>query len=136
MTRSNNVEFNAADTLIRVLSLMSRHKSGIEAALEVAGNRYTFNDVVKFVVHGEFDVYDVDGSILIAKVEATDNARDFCVFIAAGSLKPILAFEDALIREASMRMCSRLVIHGRRGWEKPLQNLGWTHSMSIMTKEI
>lgn len=125
-----------AARLIAALQAMQKHRLDIEKALWYADNSHTFDDVVIRLMRGELDIFEFDNSLIITEVYDAPQHRTFHLYIGCGDLDEILSKEDLMMNEARLRGCKFISIAGRRGWEKPLREMGWKHSLSILRKEI
>lgn len=125
-----------ADSIIRALQAMQKHRLDIETALCYGDNSHTFDDVVLRLVRGELDIFEFENSLIIAEVCDAPQHRTFHLYIGCGDLNEILSKEDFMLREARIRGCKYISIAGRRGWEKPLKDMGWRHTLSILSKEV
>lgn len=120
----------------RTIDALEKFEVDISKALKYGNASHTFEDVAVRVLSGKLDAYVYPNSIILMELCQYPQHSVYHGFVAAGNLDEILAAEPSLLREARLRKCSYLSIAGRRGWEPVLRNIGWTHSLSIMVREV
>lgn len=124
------------DLMRKQLDALEKHRVDIERALVYGASTYSFGHVCQRVFSGDLDVYVLDNSILLCEVLRYPNRKVYNVYIAAGDLEEVLAFEPQMCAEATARKCAVLMYTGRKGWSRALTQLGWESSLVTMTKEL
>lgn len=57
-------------------------------------------------------------------------------FLCGGDLEELKASDPYLQEMAKGLGCSRVTIAGRQGWARALKSLGYSHSCTIVSKEV
>lgn len=129
-------DYDILDRMEHLIAALRKHKAEINEALAYTGFSYSFHHVVLRVMTGDLDCFVFPNSVIMAEVVEAPNFKSYGIYIAAGDLQEILDAEDLMLAEARLRGCRYLSMTGRRGWEKPLKQMGWQHSLSILKKDV
>lgn len=125
------------DGLRIVLDTLDKHKLDIEKALCYARNSMSYNHVCEKVVTGKLIFIPLPNSIMLCEVCVMPNYRLFHCFVAAGDLDELLSIGHVELNNvAASYDCKYISMTGRRGWERPLNKLGWESPLVTMYKEV
>lgn len=117
---------------------LTRFSHNIEEALEYAEGTHTLDDVVQMVLSGQLLFLPFERSFLITEVITYPRYKVLNVFLGGGDLDEIATdkMQDLVLNMARHAGCSKITMSGRRGWEKPLRNLGWRNSHVTLVCEV
>lgn len=126
-----------ADGVRVVLDKLDEHRVDIEKALCYGRNCYTYDDVCKKTIEGEYIFIPLPKSVMLCEVAVLPNYKMFHCFIAAGDLDELLTAGTTQLGEGAKAYgCECISITGRRGWERHLKKQGWTAPLTTMYKEV
>ena len=117
-------------------SELERCRSWIEAALAYSGNTHNFQDIVSGVKTGTMQLWPARHSCLVTEIVIYPKKKLLNIFLAGGKLKELMSMQADVEKWAIREGCDGGMISGRRGWERPLKNLGWKFQHVYYTKEI
>ena len=117
-------------------SELDRCRSWIEAALAYSGNTHNFQDIVSGVKTGTMQLWPARHSCLVTEIVIYPKKKLLNIFLAGGKLKELMSMQADVEKWAIREGCDGGMISGRRGWERPLKNLGWKFQHVYYTKEI
>ena len=117
-------------------SELERCRSWIEAALAYSGNTHNFQDIVSGVKTGTMQLWPARHSCLVTEIVIYPRKKLLNIFLAGGKLKELMSMQADVEKWAIREGCDGGMISGRRGWERPLKNLGWKFQHVYYTKEI
>ncbi|MBL8771149.1 MAG: hypothetical protein JNK30_07170 [Phenylobacterium sp.] len=92
----------------------------------MAGGLYTIEDLEAMIAGGEAYLWPgADAAIVTQVVAYPSGEKVLQTLWAVGDLKEVLALEPALCASARLLGCSRILIEGRKGWERLLKPAGY-----------
>ena len=103
----------------------------IRKALQSVGNTVTMADLALAAEGGNIRAWFEGDSVLVAGVH-----HDALVFhLAVGDLQEVLSMREEAFEWGREHGATRAVFIGRRGWTKPLLDLGWAVTGSLLMYE-
>ena len=115
---------------------LDRCRPWIEAALSYSGNTHHFEDIVAGVKSGTMQLWPAPHSCLVTELVIYPRKKLLNIFLAGGELKELMSMQPDVQKWAIREGCDGGMISGRRGWDRPLKNLGWKFQHVYYTKEI
>lgn len=134
--RVGDQKITKAEAMLALASVLLKWKDKIDAAMESAGNPFTFDQIVERVMIGKFHCYPYDNGLLLAEVLEFGEYKTYHVAIAVGDMEAVIAAEPDLERVARQFGCTRLSANGRVGWPRIAKKYGWKHLSSVITREL
>ena len=126
--------FTETENLIRVLR---KFELDIRKALGYGGHTHSYEYVAAACIAGQFDIFILPNSVIIAELIEYPTQKVYHQFIACGDLDELLEAQNGLlIREAKLRGAKALTLAGRRGWLRTLEPHGWKSDLVLMRKEL
>ncbi len=113
------------DKYLYLLATLKNFEVDIRRALEYTNGNRSFDSLIVDVLANRLHMYPLRKSLILAEVCDDPNGRVYHIYLAAGDLDEILGYVPALHEHARSYECIRLGFSGRRGWVKPLTQLGW-----------
>lgn len=109
----------------------------IEAALEYSGGTHTFGDVVDALVSGEMQLWATDSAAVVTELQVFPQRKACNFFLAGGDMNQLAHFQRVIGEWAKAQGCQRLIITGRRGWERTfLKDEGYAPKWTTFSKEL
>ena len=116
---------------------MARLKPQIERALEHGGNTHSFDDLVVAIDGGRFALFWEEDAILIVDIVTFPQCRIAVLFIGAGRLASVVKLVERATDFARELGCKQVTMHGRKGWARVLNKLGWkVEPLLTMAREL
>lgn len=124
------------DKVRATLDNLDKFRVDIENSLMYANESHTFDDVVGMVLTGQLNFIPLQRSLLLTEVHTYPRHKNLHTFIAAGDLEELMSYQPKLLELARALDCKHLSLTGRRGWERPLKELGWKLQYITLYKEV
>ena len=106
-------------------------------ALELSGNEYTVDDVLKQIEDDHAIFYPFKNGASVFKVQLYPQRRTLCIWLAGGEMDANLeAVMEAAEYHAKKHECDGIEVSGRKGWEKVLKPYGYEHKRVKLIKEL
>ncbi len=90
----------------------------LERAIAEAGGITDFAGVYNDVASGRMQVFATGGSILLAEVQQYRLAKVLQLCYGAGALSEMEPWFDTVLEWGRQMGCTKVVMLGRRGWER------------------
>lgn len=100
-------------------------------ALEGLGGAYDVEDIVDRVKSGQLQHWQRGQSVVVTEVLGFPRKKVVNILIAAGNLDEIMSLQEEVSDWARKLGCSRMIMAGRKGWNKVLPDYGWTNGRCI-----
>lgn len=118
-------DVHVAEALPPLLAQWLRFREAVAEAMEGSG-LYTIDDVERIVLSGEAYLFPGAAAAIIAQPVTYPSGETVLQTLwAVGDLAEVLTLEPALCASARLVGCSRVLIEGRRGWERLLKPAGY-----------
>ena len=106
-------------------------------ALAHGDGRVTEAVLVAQLVRGNYQLWRTDNSAGVTQVEDNFGNKSLFIFLAGGDLNEIEHIAGPVVEQwAAERGCTRIILSGRRGWERALRPLGYDFQSTNMIKRI
>lgn len=115
---------------------LEKFELDITNALVYAKGSHTYADIIAGVMQGHYHLYPLEHSFIICETINYPQKRVYHVFLAGGSLTEITEFIPILELNGKQLGCTHLTMAGRLGWVRVLKNIGWTHDLAVLSKEL
>jgi hypothetical protein len=113
-----------------------RCKPWIEAALPYAGGTHTIEDLEREILSGRMALIPRERSAFVVELIIYPRLKALHIFLAAGDLSELKAFDPHMDEIARSLGCSRVTIAGRKGFARALKDLGFQEKWTVLAKEI
>jgi hypothetical protein len=113
-----------------------RCRPWLEAALEYSHGTHTIEDVRRGIAQKRFLLVSGPKCAMVYEVVAFPQLKILHGFLCGGELQELKSFDPYLQEMARVLGCARVTIAGRPGWARALRDLGYSHSCTIVSKEI
>ena len=114
-----------------------------EQALEHGGNLLTLDDVKEAVANRDMQLWIIMDwrevtAVCVTEIRNWPRTKVLTAIIVGGQHMDrwVAPLDDVLVRFAKDQGCRVLDAHGRRGWTKVLNSLGWKDATVTFAKEI
>jgi hypothetical protein len=108
----------------------------IESALEYGGGTHTVYDIARGVLEGQFQLWVAPNSVAVTEIVQHPQQKECTVFLCAGVIAEIEAVRPAIEDWAKKHGCARIVLTGRKGWERVLGASGYKPQWFVLAKEL
>lgn len=107
----------------------------IESALAAGYGQMGYEDVLKGVRDGEYQLWAADGSVCITTIDIFPLIKQCTVIIGAGDLREIDDELRPMIETWARSIgCDTMLIMGRPGWERALE--GYRRTAVVLEKKL
>lgn len=113
---------------------LKRYRARLERTLRKVGT-HSFDDVVTALERGEAQIWPVESGFFITEILLYPQAKFLRIWLAVGERRNLQQHLIRLVFYGREQGCSRIVMEGRRGWERVLSS-PVKHTMSTFTLEI
>jgi len=96
----------------------------IEKALAHGLGTHTFDDVVRALAAGEFQIFHNEGAVCITEIKQTPRKKFLQIFLVAGRLQDLKALQPEVLQFGRDQGCDFVLGGGRMGWQK-VATPGW-----------
>ena len=114
---------------------ITRCRPWIDAALEYSGGTHIFEDVVHGIATGKMQLWPTPKGCIVTEIVVYPRKKVLNVFLGGGELEQIMDMHKDVIAWAKAQDCEALTMHGRFGWKKVLEPMGWKLLHSHFVKE-
>lgn len=97
----------------------------LQKAIDFGGGEISIEELVEETRAGRMQCWWSDQACVFTKVVLRGTGKVLNIYLAAGELDACLALLPRMIRFGSDEGCKVVLVHGREGWTKPLEQLGW-----------
>lgn len=104
------------------LSEWERLSPLIQQALDRNGNTHSLEDIKELVLCGEAQFWPGEKSVGVTELMKAPNYLTLHGWIAAGELDEVLEMTDRAAKWGKEQGCERMVLSGRRGWERAMRH--------------
>jgi len=113
------------------LSTMHRLRPALERAIAEAGDVTDYAGVCDDVIWNRLQVFESGESILLVEVQQYRRAKVLQLCYGAGALDEMEPWLDAILEWGRSQGCTKVVMLGRRGWERSFlgKRLKPTHTL-------
>ena len=127
-----------AEMSARSISGLIKWRDLIQKALDCAGNTHNFDDVTAMTLCGRLHAYTLSDCMALMEVINYPRKRMYHCFIGVGSKAQLMELLPDVTHAAKQMGCDGLSMNGRLGWAREFARLndGWTHRLSLITKEL
>ena len=108
----------------------------IIGALKYSNGTHDFEDVVRGIEQGEFQLFANDRGCVVTPIPHYPRKKVLFVFLAGGDLEGVTDLHEEVIEFAKSRNCELMTMIGRMGWTKALKQHGWSVDSACMTRVI
>jgi hypothetical protein len=116
---------------------ISDHKAGLERALKMDGDRFTFADVARMLVKGEAQLWITEHACIVTEIHKAPRERAIHFWLGTGKKESVIDLTRKAVAWAKANGCSRATLAGRKGWLRVLAPDGWQEStLTYMEKEL
>lgn len=116
---------------------ISVYRRYIESALRYADYSHTFGDICEMVDRGQLHFWPGPNSVIITEFLEYPSYRALNFFLAGGDIRELEAMYIPLEKFARAAGCDRVVMTGRKGWERSFltKKEGWTPKLVVYEKK-
>lgn len=110
----------------------------IKAALEYSGGTHDVDDVEQMVAEGRLQFWPGKAAVVITEIITYPKKKALNFFLAGGDYDELREMEPYIAEFAKLNGCGRIMLHGRRGWDKTFltKELGYKPEWWVVAKEI
>ena len=114
---------------------IEKRRELIESALAEGYGQMGYEDVLKGVRDGEYQLWAADGSVCITTIDIFPLIKQCTVIIGAGDLREIDDELRPMIETWARSLgCDTMLIMGRPGWERALE--GYRRTAVVLEKRL
>lgn len=106
------------------LERWTQARAHITEAIARTNGTHTEEDVVAMLLAGRAGLWVGRECAAVTEIKDWGHFKEVNVFLAGGSMDGIVAMEPSLETHAVENGCRRIVIDGRKGWERVLPEYG------------
>jgi hypothetical protein len=108
----------------------------LEAALEYSGGTHSIEDVKAAIDAGKLLLITHPQCAMVFEIIIYPRMKVLHGFLCGGDLEAIKGFDPTLVNIARDLGCKRISIAGRHGWGRALKDLGYSHTFSVVSKDV
>lgn len=108
----------------------------VKIALNKAGDTHTWEDVVKGLKAGTFQIFWNAHGCAITEIINFPTKRALHCWITAGELPGVMELQDQVIDHARKHDCALMTTTARKGWRAVLPQYGWKEDAVMFTREV
>lgn len=112
-------------------------KQKLRKALAVAGDTYTFEDILAEIEQGQMQSFAEGDSWVVTQIVDFPRKRYLEIVFAIGSLEELKAIYPRLEEFARVNLCDGMRAFGRQGWMRQFEidRAGWVETTRTYVKE-
>jgi hypothetical protein len=88
------------------------------------------------IITGEAQLWPFERSVCVTQIFDEPRARTLNHWLCGGDMDDLLSHQGEVEAWARARGCNRLLMGGRRGWERVLKRLGFAPVGIVLAKAI
>jgi hypothetical protein len=127
---------NVLDKTMELLYSIREREQHILNALAYTEGTHTFDDIVSMILAGRLTWWQNGQSFAVTEFVSYPRENHIHIFLAGGDLNELLDLQDTIAIYGKHAGCSTLTMAGRKGWLKPLAEVGWTHAHTAMKRNL
>lgn len=108
----------------------------IQAALDESPKTHTLTDVFAMVTRGEAQFWPFERSAMVSLIWDEPQAKTLHQWLVGGDMDDLMSHNDDAERWARTRGCTRMLVAGRRGWERVMRPFGFEFVGVVLAKEL
>lgn len=108
----------------------------LQQAIDRSEGDYLMEDIEQFLVEGKMQLWTTASSAAVTEVICYPRNKVVLVLLAAGDLQEICDTVPQVEAFAKAVGASRISMCGRRGWVKPLAELGFKEAHTGVSREV